>query len=189
MTIFDIEELDVAHVTDEQAAAIGRLALSFNFLESCIDEAISFIISPPDASGIGVLTARLGFDAKVSRLEAIVKHFRHSLAMPDAAEATADQIHTWAAESIGQLPGLLKRLRDAAEFRNRLVHSKIVLKPNQRHGTLISRAGVEITSDPPTISAEARRIGGLGIAVASFGQQFHGSVRNFKQLRARSGKP
>jgi predicted RNase H-like HicB family nuclease len=84
MTIFEIEELDVAHVTDEQAAAIGRLALSFNFLESCIDEAISFIISPPDASGIGVLTARLGFDAKVSRLEAIVKHFRHSLTMPDA---------------------------------------------------------------------------------------------------------
>lgn len=69
MTIFEIEELDVAHVTDEQAAAIGRLALSFNFLESCIDGAISFIISPPDASAIGVLTARLGFDAKVSRLE------------------------------------------------------------------------------------------------------------------------
>ena len=113
MTIFEIEELDVAHVTDEQAAAIGRLALSFNFLESCIDEAISFIISPPDAPGIGVLTARLGFDAKVSRLEAIVKHFRHSLTMPDATEATADQIHTWAAESIGQLPVLLKRLRDA----------------------------------------------------------------------------
>jgi hypothetical protein len=189
MTIFDIKELDVAHVTDEQAAAIGRLALSFNFLESCIDEAISFIISPRDASGIGVLTDRLGFDAKVSRLEAIVKHYRHSLAMPNAAEATADQIHTWAVESIGQLPTLLKRLRDAAEFRNRLVHSKIKLKHNQRHGTLVSRAGVEIASDPSTISAEARRMGGLGIAVAMFGQQFHGSVRNFKQLRARRGKP
>jgi hypothetical protein len=31
----------------------------------------------------------LGFDAKVSRLEAIVKHFRHSLTMPDPTEATA----------------------------------------------------------------------------------------------------
>jgi hypothetical protein len=189
MTIFDIEELDVAHVPDEQAAAIGRLALSFNFLESCIDEAISFIISPPDAPGIGVLTARLGFDANVSRLEAVVKHFRHSLAMPDAAEATADQVHAWAAESIGQLPGLLKGLRAAAEFRNRLVHSMIKLKANQLYGTLISRAGLEVTSDAATISAEARRMGGLGIAVAMFGQQFHGSVCNFKQLRARGGKP
>lgn len=118
-----------------------------------------------------------------------MKHYRDSLTMPDATEAAADQIHTWAAESIGQLPVLLKRLRDAAEFRNRLVHSMIVLKPNQRHGTLISRVGMEITSDPVTIFAEARRMGGLGIAVAMFGQQFHGSVRNFKQLRARSGKP
>jgi hypothetical protein len=59
---------------------------------------------------------------------------------------------------------------------------------NQRHGTLTSRAGVEITSDAGTICAEATRMGGLGIAVAMFGQQFHGSVRNFKQLRARSGK-
>ena len=65
----------------------------------------------------------------------------------------------------------------------------IKLKPNQRYGTLISRAGLEITSDTATISAEARRMGGLGIAVAMFGQQFHGSVRNFKQLRAREGKP
>jgi hypothetical protein len=65
----------------------------------------------------------------------------------------------------------------------------IKLKPNQRYGTLISRAGLEITSDTATISAEARRIGGLGIAVAMFGQQFHGSVRNFKQLRGRESKP
>jgi hypothetical protein len=158
MNIFDIEELDVAHVTEEQAAAIGRLALSFNFLESCIDEAISFIISTKDASdasAIGVLTARLGFEAKVSRLEAIVKHFQHSLEMPKAAGVSAAQVDSWAAESIGQLPGLLKRLRDAAEFRNRLVHSRIILKPNQRHGTLISGAGVEVTSDPSVISCEA----------------------------------
>jgi hypothetical protein len=183
MTTFDIEELDVAQVTDELAAAIGKLALSFNFLESCIDEAISFIISPPDASAIGVLTKRLGFEAKISRLEAIVKYFQHSLAMPKAADATLEQVHNWAAESISELPGLLKRLRDAAEFRNRLVHSRITLKPNQRHGTLISHAGMEVTSDPSTITSEARRIGGLGIAVAMFGQQFHGSVRNFKRLR------
>lgn len=186
MTIFEIEELDVAHVTDEQATAIGKLALSFNFLEYCLEEAISFTVSPPDASAIGVLIARLGFDAKVSRLEAIVKHFQHSLVMANAAEPVTDQIHKWAAESIGQLPLLLKRLRDAADFRNRLVHSMVTPKPNQRHGTLISRAGVEVTADPSTISAEAKRIGALGIAVVTFGQQFHGSVRNFKQLRKRS---
>jgi len=122
----------------------------------------------------------------VSRLEAVVKHFQHSLGMPNTAEPTADQIHKWAAESIGQLPMLLKRLRDAAEFRNRLVHSMVTLRPNQRRGMLISRTGVEVTADPTTIIAEAKRIGALGIAVATFGQQLHGSVRNFKQLRKRN---
>jgi hypothetical protein len=106
--------------------------------------------------------------------------------MPNAADPVADQIHKWATESIGQLPLLLKRLREAADFRNRLVHSMVILKPNQRHGTLISRAGVEVTADASTISAEAKRIGALGIAVVTFGQQFHGSVRNFKQLRKRN---
>ena len=48
---------------------------------------------------------------------------------------------------------------------------------------LTSRAGVEVTADPSTISTEAKRIGALGIAVVTFGQQFHGSVRNFRKLR------
>ena len=183
MTIFEIEELEVAHVTDEQATAIGKLALSFNFLESCVEEGISFIISPQDPSAIGILTRRLGFDAKVSRLEAIVKHFQHSLSLPQKWEPPADQVHKWAAESIGQLSVLLKRLRDAAEFRNRLVHAVVTPNPNQPHGTLTSRAGIEVTADPTTISTEAKRIGALGIAVITFAQQFRGSVRNFRQLR------
>jgi hypothetical protein len=115
-------------------------SLSFNFLESCIEEAISFAINPLDASAIRVLTARLGFDAKVGRLEAIVKHFQHSFAMPKAPEPT--------------------RLRAAADFRNRLVHSTISLKPDRRHGTLISR-GVVVTES----AATARRIGRFALLV------------------------
>jgi hypothetical protein len=186
MDIYEIDELEVARVSDEQAAAIGRLTVSFNFLESCVAESIAFMVHPPSGDTTHVLLDRLGFEAKVGRLEAVVKHHAAALGMSAVLGDGAGQIETWAAESLTQLPGLLKRLRSAAEFRNGLVHCKVSMG---REGavTLLSRSGAEITSNPETITTEARRIGGLGIAVVSFGQQFWGSVRNFGQRKQNAG--
>src|SRR4051812_33672370 len=95
---YKIEELDVAHVDDAQAAAIGRLTLSFNFIEACLNQAIAMMLDPKAEPQLEVLMGGMTFQKKIDRLDALVKFFVRSLNMPTEAPPDANQVDKWAVE-------------------------------------------------------------------------------------------
>lgn len=182
--IYKIDELDVAHVDDAQAAAIGRLTLSFNFLEASLNYATTFMLSTNATAEIDVLMGRMTFQQKIDRLDALVKFFARSLNMPAEATPNAAQVDKWAAESLAEWLALRERVRKAAEYRNGLIHCTVDPRRDKPNPRLLSRSGAELSSDAESIAHEAKRFGALGIEIVSFGQQFRGSIRNFKKRHA-----
>jgi len=183
---YKIDELEVAHVDDAQAAAIGRLTLSFNFLEAALASAMTYMLSGNGAE-IDVLLVRMSFSQKVDRLDALVKFFAKSLGMPEKVGPDATQIDKWAAEGMAEWLELREKMRKASEFRNGLVHCTVDFpRTGPRRARLLSKSGAELNSDAETIAQESKRLGALGVEVFGFGQQFLGSIRNFKARNAKS---
>jgi hypothetical protein len=157
LNIFNIQEVDVAHISDAQAVAIGKLTIAFNYLEFALTETIRAIVGG-EFRRTHALVDRLTFSTKVEHLRKQVGFLREDLEAPLATELTAQE-RAWIEQNLNNGTELVKRLRQANEFRNSVVHCRASPRKPWEHGRLTIR-GVEIMSEPEIIAARALEFGG-----------------------------
>lgn len=123
---------DLLMITDKEYEAIGRLALSFNEIESVLDNFSAALIGAREWKVSELLGNYRGdFGRKVDRFKGIVEAI--------AAERSVG------APSAHSILDLLKKAKMLAEQRNKYIHAVVVVDPKSKHshqgaGTKISHS-------------------------------------------------